>query len=198
MGTEDQLENLNKEIRRCNKCNLAETRTNALCGEGNLHAGLMLIAQAPGETEDREGKMFIGPSGKVLDKLLKWINIDRKDIYMTNLIKCMLPKYRRPKSEEIKLCSRYLNREIEVINPRILASLGYYASRYIFEKYDLPLLSKKEFREVFGKVFDADNKKIIPLQHPAAALHNSSIEEPMVRNYRKMQVLFVDLPGKDG
>jgi uracil-DNA glycosylase family 4 len=198
MGTEYQLEHLNEEIRTCKKCILADTRTNALCGEGNLNAGLMLIAQAPGENEDREGRMFIGPSGKVLDALLRAVHIDRKEIYMTNLIKCMLPKYRRPKSEEIKLCSRYLDREIEVINPRILASLGYYASRYIFEKHDLLLPSKKEFREVYGKVFDADNKKIIPLQHPAAALHNSSIEEPMVRNYRKMQVLFVDLPWKDG
>jgi DNA polymerase len=198
MGTEAQLENLKKEIRECKNCSLAETRINAICGEGNLHAKLILIAQAPGETEDREGRMFIGPSGKVLDKLLKAVHIDREEIYMTNLVKCMLPKYRKPKSEEIKICSRYLDREIEVIKPRILASLGYYASRYIFEKYYLPLPFKKEFREVYGKVFDADNKKIIPLQHPAAVLHNSSFEEPMVRNYRKMQVLFVNLLGKDG
>jgi DNA polymerase len=159
MGTEAQLENLKKEIRECKNCSLAETRINAICGEGNLHAKLILIAQALGETEDREGRMFIGPSGKVLDKLLKAVHIDREEIYMTNLVKCMLPKYRKPKSEEIKICSRYLDREIEVIKPRILASLGYYASIYIFEKYYLPLPFKKEFREVYGKVFDADNKK---------------------------------------
>lgn len=110
----------------------------------------------------------------------------------------MLPKSRKPKSEEIKICSQCLDREIELINSRILASLGYYESRYIFEKYYLPLPFKKEFREVYGKVFDAGNKKIIPLQHPAAVLHNSSLEDPMVRNYRKMQVLFVNLLGKDG
>ncbi len=75
MGTDDQLENLNEEIRTCNQCILADTRTNALCGEGNLNAGLMLIAQAPGENEDREGRMFIGHSGKVLDKLLKAVHI---------------------------------------------------------------------------------------------------------------------------
>ncbi len=198
MGTETKLADLNQKIRECKKCGLAETRTNAICGEGNPHAKLILIAQAPGETEDRESRMFIGPSGKVLDKLLAWNNIDRKEIYMTNLVKCMLPKYRRPKSEEIKNCSQYLDREIEFINPRILASLGYYASRYIFEKYCLPLPFKKEFREVYGKVFDADNKKIIPLQHPAAVLHNSSLEKPMERDYRKMQVLFVSFLRKDG
>jgi DNA polymerase len=197
MRIEDLIEDLNQEIRRCNKCKLAETRTNALCGEGNLRAKLVLIAQAPGENEDREGKMFIGPSGKVLDNLLQRINIDRKEIYMTNLVKCMLPKYRRPKCEEIKICSGYLDPEIELINPTILAPLGYYASRYLFEKYDLPLPSKKEFGDVCGKVFDADDKKLIPLQHPAALLHDSSLEEPMTRNYQKMEFLFTSLFGKD-
>ena len=119
------IEVLNEQIRRCNKCRLVETRTNALCGEGNLHAQIMLIAQAPGKNEDREGRMFIGPSGKVLDELLKTIRIDRKEIYMTNLIKCMLPKNRKPKFDEIGACSRYLDREIELIDPDILAPLGY-------------------------------------------------------------------------
>ncbi|MBW2540397.1 MAG: uracil-DNA glycosylase [Deltaproteobacteria bacterium] len=198
MGTEDQLEDLNKEIRKCIKCSLAETRINAICGEGNPHAKLLLIAQAPGKNEDKEGRMFIGPSGKVLDNLLKRSEIDRKEIYMTNLVKCMLPKYRRPKSGEIKICSEYLDWEIELINPLMLVSLGYYASRYIFYKYDLPLPYKKEFGGVYGKVFDADNKKLIPLQHPAAVLYNRSLEESIARNYQKMQVLFVSFFGKDG
>ena len=90
---------------------MTKTRTNVLCGEGNLYAELMLIAQAPGEQEDKEDKMFIGPSGKVLDGLLKSIRIDRKEIFMTNLIKCMLPKNREPKTDEIATCSQYLDRE---------------------------------------------------------------------------------------
>ncbi len=195
MGTEDQLENLNEEIRTCNQCILADTRTNALCGEGNLNAGLMLIAQAPGENEDREGRMFIGPSGKVLDALLRAVHIDREEIYMTNLIKCMLPKYRRPKFGEIEICSRYLDREIALINPRILASLGHYATRYLFQKYAFPLPSKKEFRAVYGKVLVADDKQIIPVQHPAALLYDGSIKEVMLRNYRKMQALLSSLPA---
>jgi uracil-DNA glycosylase family 4 len=193
MGTEDLLGNLAKEIRECNKCNLADTRTNALCGEGNLQAELMLIAQAPGENEDREGRMFIGPSGKVLDALLRAVHIEREEIYMTNLIKCMLPKYRRPKSREIELCSRYLDREITLINPRILASLGYYATRYLFEKYAFPLPLKQEFQAVYGKVLVADDKQIIPVQHPAALLYDGSIKESMLRNYRKMQALLSSL-----
>lgn len=193
MGSEDQLENLNEEIRTCNKCILADTRKNALCGEGDLNAGLMLIAQAPGENEDREARMFIGPSGKVLDALLRAVHIDRKEIYMTNLIKCMLPKYRRPKFGEIEICSRYLDREIALINPKILASLGHYATRYLFEKYAFPLPSKQEFQTVYGKVPVAGDKQIIPVQHPAALLYDGSIEEAMLRNYRKMQVLLSSL-----
>jgi DNA polymerase len=89
------IKDVNAEIKRCSRCRLSETRIHALCGEGNLSAKLMLIAQAPGENEDRSGTMFIGPSGKVLDELLKMNDIDRKNIYMTNLIKCMLPTLSR-------------------------------------------------------------------------------------------------------
>lgn len=94
------LEDL-KEIRRCRKCRLRKTRRNALPGEGSPYARLMLVAQAPWENEDREGRMFIGPSGKKLNELLQEVDVSRKRIYMTNLIKCMLPKYRRPKKNEI-------------------------------------------------------------------------------------------------
>jgi DNA polymerase len=124
------------------------------------------------------------------------IHIDRNEIYMTNLIKCMPPKNRNPKSEEIGICSQYLDREIELINPRIVASLGYYATRYAFEKYGIPLPSKPEFHKVYGNVLEAGDIKIIPLQHPAAVLHKASIKEEMVKNYRKMELLFRNLLEK--
>ncbi|MHC1573884.1 MAG: uracil-DNA glycosylase [Candidatus Syntropharchaeales archaeon] len=185
------IANLVDEIKSCRKCRLSETRKNALCGEGDLNADLMLIAQAPGEREDNEGRMFIGPSGKVLDKLLKIAKIDREEIYMTNLIKCMLPGYRRPRPDEIEICGRYVDQEIELIDPVILAPLGYYATRYTFERYGLLLPAKGEFHRVFGEIFLSDDgsSKIIPLQHPAALLYNPSIEEEMIRNYRKAGLL---------
>jgi len=188
------LRNLNSEIKRCYQCRLARTRTNALCGEGNLYADLMLSAQAPGENEDREGRMFIGPSGIVLNELLAKIDIRRREIYMTNLIKCMLPKNRKPKSEEIASCSPYLDREIEIVDPKILAPLGYYATRYIFEKYRICVPPRIGFREIYGNVLDIDDRRIIPLQHPAAVLHNISIKELMVRNYRRMQGVLPYVP----
>ena len=186
------VRNLNGEIKRCYQCRLAKTRINVLCGEGHLHTELMLIAQAPGVHEDRAGRMFIGPSGKVLDELLATVGIQRWEFYMTNLIKCMLPKNRKPKFDEIATCSPYLDREIELINPRLLAPLGYYATRYLFEKYRIPSPLKSKFREVYGNVKKAGGKTILPLQHPAAVLHDISMKNIMVRNYRKMQMLYTD------
>ncbi len=187
-----EIDELNKMITVCKKCRLSETRTNAICGEGNLNAKIMLIAQAPGEKEDREGKMFVGPSGKVLDELLNKAGIKRHEIYMTNLIKCMLPKYRRPKQDEIKTCSYYLDEEIKLINPKILAPLGYYATCYIFQKYDMLSPSKAEFSSMCGKLFLAKDKKIFPLPHPATLLYNPDFKQDLIKNYRKLQVLLKD------
>jgi uracil-DNA glycosylase family 4 len=187
-----KIEKVNAEIRKCHKCRLSETRINALCGEGNIDGTIMLIAQAPGQKEDREGKMFLGPSGQVLDELLSKTNIERREIYMTNLIKCMLPKNRRPKIEEIKLCSQYLDTEIELISPTLMAPLGYYATKYIFEKYALGVPSKAQFPVLCGRPHLAEGSKILPLQHPAAALYNNSLKEAMAKNYSKINTLTKD------
>ncbi|MEA3457696.1 MAG: uracil-DNA glycosylase [Candidatus Thermoplasmatota archaeon] len=183
------IEDLNRKIKNCTKCRLSETRINALCGEGNLDAKIMLVAQAPGENEDREGMMFIGPSGKVLDDLLELNNVKRDDLYMTNLVKCMLPKYRKPKQDEIDICSDYLDREIELIDPSVLVPLGHYATTYIFNKYGLSLPSKQDFYTVYGKLLLAGNRKILPLQHPAAILHDPDIRKVLVKNYHKLKIL---------
>jgi len=187
-----KIDELNKRIKECKRCRLSETRMNAICGEGNLNAKIMLIAQAPGENEDREGRMFVGPSGKVLEELLKSAEINRQAIYMTNLVKCMLPKYRKPKQNEIKACSYYLNEEIKLINPKILVSLGYYATYYIFQKYGILLPAKTEFSSVYGRLFLAGDRKILPLAHPAVALYNPDFKQNLVKNYRKLRILLED------
>jgi DNA polymerase len=184
------FEVVNKEIKRCNKCSLAETRANALCGEGNLHAQTMLIAQAPGKNEDREGRMFIGPSGKVLDELLSMAHIERKEIYMTNLIKCKLPKYRRPKPEEIEICSQYLDREMGLINAKVMVPLGYYATRYVLMRHNILVPeSRADFKALYGRLFLAQNQKILPLPHPAALLYDNSFKPRILEKYRKLKVL---------
>ena len=184
-----EIEELNRMIKRCTKCILSKTRTHAICGQGKPNAKLMLIAQAPGIEENKEGRMFIGPSGKILDKLLEQSQIDRNKLYMTNLVKCILPKYRKPKQEEIERCSPYLDNEIELVDPTVIVPLGHYSTKYIFKKYGLSLPSKQELYTVYGNLFLAYNQKILPLQHPAAVLHNPSLKNVMVTNYRKLHVL---------
>ena len=189
----DKIEDLNKEIRDCKKCRLSESRTNALPGEGNLNAKVMLIAQAPGEKEDSVGKMFIGPTGGVLDELFKEINVDKDEIYMTNLIKCLLPDYRKPKQDEIEICTQFLNKEIELISPDTLVPLGYYATRYILEKYTLSTPeTKQEFQNLYGRLFLSELRKILPLKHPTALLFNDSIRDEMIKDYRKIKTLMED------
>ena len=125
------LNKLNNRIRSCSNCRLSLTKQNIICGEGNLNARLMLIALSPGEHEDRESKMFIGPSGKILDKLLELAAIRRDSVYMTNLVKCKLPKNRKPKQDEIDACSHFLDEEIAILSAKIIVPLGYYAARYL-------------------------------------------------------------------
>lgn len=178
---------LSLEIRNCKKCRLWETRAHALPAEGNISSKLMMIAQAPGYTEDRKGKMFIGPSGKKLDELLGEADIAREDVFMTNLLRCVLPHNRRPHPDEIEACTRYLDREIDLVNPTVISTLGYFPAKYIFEKFGIE--DKLEFPEVCGKVFSVEGKKIIPLGHPAALLYDNSIERRMTENYKELKRL---------
>lgn len=134
--------------------------------------------------------MFIGPSGRVLDDLLDEAGVGRDEIYMTNLVKCMLPKYRRPRENEIAACSVYLEEEIELICPATLVPLGYFATRFILDKYDISRpQSKAEFPEVFGKLYLAGDKRVYPLPHPAAMLYDRSRRVDMETSYSKLGVL---------
>jgi len=183
------MQNLNREIQQCHLCRLHLTRMHALCGEGSLQARMVLVAQAPGKQEDVAGDMFIGPSGKVLDDLLGHAGVHREEIYMTNLVKCMLPKYRKPKQDEIEQCSRYLDRELDIIDPEVIVPLGQYATRYIFEKYHIAVPSTAAFATVYGTLSVRGSHKIYPLRHPAALLYHASLESTMKDHYQKLQVL---------
>lgn len=192
MNKRKKIENLNIEIRNCRRCRLSQTRTNVVLGEGDVNSRIMIVAQAPGESEDKEGRMFIGPSGKVLDELFEHAGIGREDLYMTNLIKCKLPKYRKPKRDEIESCSPYLDREIEIIQPDVIVTLGYFATSYILEKYLIE--EPQDFRQVYGRAFYTETGKIVlPLRHPAALLYSPELKESMMEDYRKVGIVMEGL-----
>lgn len=184
---------LNQEIVKCRKCRLWETRTHALPGEGNTSSKLMFVAQAPGYNEDKEGRMFVGPSGKKLDELFAEVGFRRRDVFITNILRCMLPYYRRPRQDEIEACIPYLDREIELINPVIISTLGFFAAKYIFEKYGIE--GELKFPDVCGRVFSVGDKRIFPLRHPAALLYDDSIHGEMLKNYRRLKRLRVRCKG---
>ncbi|MBN2460895.1 MAG: uracil-DNA glycosylase, partial [Candidatus Cloacimonetes bacterium] len=156
----------------CQRCDLHKTRTNILLGEGDLKAQIMFVAQAPGEIEDKENRMFMGPSGQMLDKLFAAAGIIRNKVYITNLIKCHLPGNRRPKQREIKACSVFLEEEIRIIKPQIIVPLGYYATQYLFSRYSSRQLTRKEYPGLIGKVYPMQDLIIFPVSHPASLLYN--------------------------
>ena len=137
MRKQRALGHLCRHIKACCHCSLHESTAQALCGEGNADASLFFIAQAPGETEEKVGHMFMGPTGRVVDQLFQSVHLSREEVYMTNLIKCRLPGNRKPKMVEIESCGFYLDREIEIVKPRLLVPMGYCATRYLLERYGL-------------------------------------------------------------
>ncbi len=182
-GKYEELTILNNRIKECRRCRLSSGRFHAVCGEGNVNARLFFIAQAPGEMEDKVGKMFIGPTGKVFDELFSEIRLHRNEVYMTNLIKCRLPKNRKPKSDEIELCGKYLDQEIEIIKPEFLIPLGYQATKYILSRFCNGNISSSDF---VGKLIDCNGQKIYPLRHPSAALYNPSLKDIMLQDFRRI------------
>ena len=185
---QELLEVLNHRIKACERCSLFVTRKHALVGEGNIDAHIMLVAISPGVKEDLQNKMFVGPSGQILNKLLHAAGINRNLVFMTNIIKCILPKNRKPKMNEIELCRQFLDEEILIIQPEVIVPLGYYATRTILTKYHAnPLAAEMGFTNINGKLLFLDDKKIFPLSHPAALLYNPSFEPETIEKYKKLK-----------
>ena len=182
-GKYEKLEILNSQISKCTRCRLSSERIHAVCGDGNVNARLFFIAQAPGEMEDKAGKMFVGPTGKVLDELFSEICLKREEGYMTNLIKCRLPKNRKPKTDEIELCGKYLEQEIEIVKPEFLIPLGYHATKYILYRYCSENSSSSDF---VGKLIDCNGQKIYPLRHPSSVLYNPSLKQTMMHDFKRI------------
>ncbi len=185
-----RLHLLSKRIRDCKACVLAQTRTHALPGAGNDQARLMIIAQAPGDQEDLEQRHFIGPSGQVFDQLLSHAHVSRNDLFLTNLLKCRLPKNRRPKQREIEACLPFLQEEVEIVDPEILVPLGFYATRsvLILNNIQFPQ-AKSDSAQFFGRLFWQGQKKVYPLPHPASLLYSPSFQTQAEQQYAKLRVL---------
>jgi uracil-DNA glycosylase family 4 len=172
-----ELQALAAEITRCTKCLLHRGRTKAVPGEGPENADLMFIGEAPGFHEDQQGRPFVGAAGKFLEELVESIGLTRKDVYIANVIKCRPPGNRDPLPDEIEACKPFLDRQIELIQPKIVVTLGRFSMARAFPKARISRIHGQP-RKIGGIVY-------YPMYHPAAALHQPSlrrvIEEDMQR-----------------
>ncbi|OYT41863.1 uracil-DNA glycosylase [Candidatus Pacearchaeota archaeon ex4484_26] len=187
LSKQERMKELEKKVRDCHACELWETRTHALLGEGSLDAEIMFIAEAPGYNEDLQGKHFIGKAGKVFDELLDSIKLNREEIYITNVLKCKLPK-RKIKEEYVKKCTPYLDKQIDIIKPKIIVPLGKLAASYVFKRYKI---KEQPIGEVHGKVFVVNTLfgqvKVLPQFHPAVVTYNSEMLQVLIRDFRKIK-----------
>ncbi|MET1101948.1 MAG: type-4 uracil-DNA glycosylase [Pyrodictiaceae archaeon] len=194
MSTEvpKEYEMLLEEIRNCRKCPLHKHRKNPVPGEGPINASIILIGEAPGKFEDESGRPFVGAAGNLLTKLLELAGLKRSEVYITNIVKCRPPGNRDPTDEEINACTPYLWRQIRIIKPKLIITLGRHAGRVVFKKAGLHWRGITVHR---GQVYDASIEgikvKIVPTYHPAAALYKPPLREILEKDFREIIALVV-------
>ncbi|HFB83984.1 uracil-DNA glycosylase [Thermosulfuriphilus ammonigenes] len=156
-------------VNDCQRCPLHQTRTNIVFGEGSESASLLLVGEAPGRDEDLQGRPFVGAAGQLLTRMLKAIDLQRSQVYIANVLKCRPPKNRNPRPEEIEACFPYLEMQIRVISPRVIACLGTFAAQTI-------LKTREPIGRLRGRVFEAYGAQVVPTYHPAFLLYNPNFK----------------------
>ncbi|MCJ7735787.1 MAG: uracil-DNA glycosylase [Anaerolineae bacterium] len=175
------LESLTAEVRQCTKCPLHLGRTRSVPGEGAEHAQIMFIGEAPGFHEDQQGRPFVGAAGKFLDELLTSVNLRREDVYIANVIKCRPPSNRDPLQEEIEACKAHLDRQIELIQPKIIVTLGRFSMARAFPN--------ARISRIHGTPRKVDGIIYYPMYHPAAALHQPSLRKVVQEDMKRIPEL---------
>ena len=172
------LSELYRQITLCQKCEIAKFRTKVVPGEGAEDADIMFIGEAPGWHEDQQGRPFVGPAGQFLDKLLASINLDRRQVYIANVIKCRPTDNRDPLPTEIQNCRPWLDSQIEIIKPRMIVTLGRYSMAMYFPG--------KAISKIHGTAQKRDNVIYFAMYHPAAALHQQSLRQAIEADMLKI------------
>jgi DNA polymerase len=182
------LTELYKEIRNCHKCEIARTRTQAVPGEGPENADIMFIGEAPGYNEDLQGRPFVGQAGQFLNELLDSIDLKREQVYITNIIKTRPPGNRDPLPVEIHNCKAWLDRQLEIIRPKVIVTLGRYSMARFFPG--------KTISQIHGTSVEKDGVIYFAMYHPAAALHQQSLRDTLKKDMQKIPGLLAGLKAK--
>ncbi len=189
MSKQELMEEVAAEICHCRKCRLWRHAKNPVPGEGKTDAALMLIGEAPGYQEDVKGRPFVGRAGKLLDMLLSGIGLARDDVYISNIVKHRPPENRDPREDEIEACSPYLERQIRIIEPEIIVTLGRHSTRYLLSKVNVESegITGVRGRLYKERLFDLP-VRIMPTYHPAAALYNPKYRSSLKEDFRKIKI----------
>ena len=182
-GRTKRLEQLQQEASGCTRCRLAEGRTQVVFGVGNPDADLMFVGEAPGFHEDKQGYPFVGQAGKLLDKLLAGIGLTRADVYIANVLKCRPPGNRDPMPDEIEQCEGYLFRQIEAIEPKLVATLGNFATKLLSGR---PLGITRVHGQEQQVTLGGNHVLLYPLYHPAAALYTPKMLEVLEEDFGRI------------
>jgi uracil-DNA glycosylase family 4 len=182
------LEEIAAAVARCRRCDLYLTALNPVPGEGNPHARLVCVGEAPGAVEDQTGRPFVGPAGQLLDKILAAIGLSRTDVFICNVLKHRPPGNRNPTPAEIEACSPYLVRQIELIKPRVILALGTFAAQTLLE-------TKEPIGKLRGRVHRYYGVPLVVTYHPAALLRNPAWKRPTWEDVQLARRL-LDSPGR--
>jgi DNA polymerase len=182
MNPQEVMEDVAREVAVCTQCPLFNSRKKAVPGEGPVNAEILLIGEGPGFYENEQGRPFVGAAGKFLDELLGKAGLKRADVFITNVVKCRPPENRDPEPEEISTCtSNYLQRQIAAINPKVIITLGRF-SMGLF-------LTDARITRVHGQPAQVDGHLVVPMFHPAAALHQPALRDSVLTDFAKLPAI---------
>lgn len=181
MNPEETLVQVAKEVAVCQKCVLHKSRKNSVPGEGPANSEIMLIGEGPGFHENEQGRPFVGASGNFLTQLLEQAGLKREQVWIGNVVKCRPPGNRDPQPDELAACNDYLERQIQAINPSIIITLG----RYSMGRF----LVGAKISQVHGQMRKVGGRYVIPMFHPAAALHQASLKPALLEDFGKLPEL---------
>jgi uracil-DNA glycosylase len=184
-----QLSELALEIADCKKCILSKSRTKSVPGEGPENAAIMFIGEGPGFHEDKQGRPFVGAAGQFLEELLAGIGMKREDVFIGNVVKCRPPGNRDPMPDEIEACRFYLDRQIELLNPKVVVTLGRYSMARWFPN--------AKISAIHGQPRKIEGRLIVPMFHPAAALHQPSLRKDVEADFQKLPEILTQFEQLD-
>lgn len=188
MTAEETLKEIADEVVVCTRCKLHQTRKNAVPGKGNPNTKVLFIGEGLGFHENEKGVPFVGAAGGFLDELLSEAGLSREEVFITNVVKCRPPGNRDPEPDELEACKYFLERQISAINPDIIVTLGRVSMGYF--------INNGKISQIHGRDFWAHDRMVVPMYHPAAALHQPALRNVVKEDFRRLPAL-VEKAQKD-